>query len=202
MYFLFKLVPLGNLISKTAELIPVKSNRLLPWVGWKTGEISFLLLERDTLARPLGHPPVVTADPFVEITKLWWERFASTGSWSCAAELGKLCTKRRPNLAYGWENWAWGLHRTGDTAGAYKLLAPLLKGLKLPGPPSGRSAYCLACFCGALNKTKEGLRWLNLAYVLAEDKEAFRHHVLREPELRQIWPGIIELASEALSVLE
>ena len=180
----------------------MKSNRLLPWVGWKTGEISFLLLKRDTLARPLQQRPLVTPDPFVEITKLWWDRFASRDNWSCATELGKICAKRRPSLAYGWENWAWGMHRMGDSAGAYKLLAPILKRLKLPGPPRGRAAYCLACFCGALGKTKEGIRWLNLAHVLAEDKDAFRHHVLLEPELRDLWPTIPELASDAVSILE
>ena len=180
----------------------VKSNRLLPWVGWKTGEISFLMLKRDSLARPLGQRTVPTSDPFVEVTKLWWEKFIANENWFCAAELGKLCTKRRPNLSYGWENWAWGLHRMGDSLGAYKVLAPLMKRLKLPGPPSGRSAYCLACFCGALGRTKEGVRWLNLAYILSEDKDVFRHHALRESELREIWPGIPELACEAISVLE
>jgi len=184
------------------ELRNVKSNRLLPWVGWKTGEISFLLLTRTTPARPFGQRTVATSDPFIEVTKLWWERFASSQDWKSAAELGKVCAKRRPNLAYGWENWAWGLHRMGDTAGAYKILAPMLKRLRLPGPPSGRSAYCLACFCGALGKSKEAIRWLNLAYILAEDKDIFRTHVLREPELRDVWPGIPELSRDALSILE
>ena len=160
------------------------------------------MLRRDTLARPLGQRTVTTSDPFVEVTKLWWERFVAAENWSCAAELGKICAKRRPNLAYGWENSAWGVHRMGDSLGAYKILAPLMKRLKLPGPPSGRSAYCLACFCGALGRVKEGTRWLNLAYVLAEEKDAFRHHALREAELRDIWPAIPELASEALSLLE
>jgi hypothetical protein len=160
------------------------------------------MLRRDSLARPLMQRTVATADPFVEVTKLWWERFAFQENWSCAAELGKICTKRRPNLAYGWENWAWALHRMGDTEAAYKLLAPLMKRLKLPGPPSGRSACCLACFCGSLGRVKEGIRWLNLACVLAEDKDAFRNFALREPELREIWPSIPELASEAISVLE
>lgn len=160
------------------------------------------MLRREGLARPIGQRTVATSDPFVEVTKLWWERFASSENWSCAAELGKLCSERRPNLAYGWENWAWAVHRMGDTLAAYKTLAPLVKRLKLPGPPSGRSAYCLACFCGALGRVKEGIRWLNLAHVLAEDNDAFRHHALREPELRDIWPAIPELASEALSLLE
>lgn len=90
----------------------------------------------------------------------------------------------------------------GDSEAAYKLLAPLMRRLKLPGPPSGRAAYCLACFAGAIGLSKEGVRWLKLAYVLAEDKDIFRHHALTEPDLRDIWPGIPELASEALSLLE
>ncbi len=180
----------------------MKSNRLLPWVGWKTGEISFLLLRRNNLHRPLTQRTVTTTDPFVEVTKLWWERFAAQEEWRSAAELGKICTKRRPALAYGYENWAWGLHKMGETEQAYKVLAPLMKKLKLPGPPSGRSAYSLACFCGVLGRTKEATRWLNLAFVLAEDKDVFRHHTLREPELRDVWPAIPELAHEALSVLE
>jgi len=179
----------------------VKTDRLLPWVGWKTGEIFFLLLKRDALSRT-PQRTVSTRDPFVEVTKLWWERFAGDRNWQSAAELGKICTKRRPHMAYGWENWAWALHRMGDTRAAYNLLAPLMRRLKLPGPPSGRSAYCLACFCGTLGKTKEAVRWLNLALVLAEDKDDFRNHALLEPELRDVWPGIPELAYEAISVLE
>jgi hypothetical protein len=41
-----------------------------------------------------------------------------------------------------------------------------------------------------------------MACALAEDKDAFRHHVLLEPDLREVWPGIAELATDALSVLE
>jgi hypothetical protein len=180
----------------------VKSNRLLPWVGWKTGEISFLMLKRESLGRFHSSRTVATSDPFVEVTRLWWERFSVAEDWKSAAELGRLCTKRRPELAYGWENWAWGLHRCGDTERAYKVLCPIVKRLKLPGPPSGRSAYCLACFAGVLGRNKEAVRWLNLAYVLAEDKDAFRHHALTERDLRDVWPGIPELACDALSVLE
>jgi hypothetical protein len=180
----------------------VKANRLLPWVGWKTGEISFLLLKRDTLERPLFQRTVPTSDPFVEVTKIWWERFVGNSDWKSAAKLGRICTQRRPNLAYGWENWAWSLHQQGETAEAYRILSPMMKRLKLPGPPSGRSAYCLACFAGALGKNKEAVRWLNLAHVLAEDKDIFRHQALREPDLRDVWPGIPALACEALSVLE
>ena len=89
------------------------------------------MLKRDNLARPLGQRPVThTSDPFVEVTKLWWEKFVEKENWFCAAELGRLCAKRRPTLAYGWENWAWGLHRTGDSLGAYKVLAPMIKRLK------------------------------------------------------------------------
>jgi hypothetical protein len=180
----------------------VKSNRLLPWVGWKAGEISFLMLKRENLNRLRAQRTVPTQDPFVEVTKLWWERFSSSDDWKSAAELGKICAKRRPQLAYGYENWAWALHRLGDTEGAYRILAPLMRRLQIPGPPSGRSAYCLSCFCGALGRAKEAKRWLNLAYVLAEDKDVFRHHAVIEPDLRDVWPGIPELACEAISVLE
>jgi hypothetical protein len=191
-------VDLANKKSETA----MKSDRVLPWVGWRTGEISFLLLRCETLGRLRSQPTVATEDPFVEVTRLWWERFASSEDWKSAAELGRVCTKRRPKLAYGWENWTWALHRLGETEEAYRILSPVMKRLKLPGPPSGRSAYCLACFAGALGNPQEGVRWLNLAYVLAEEKDAFRHHALLEPDLREVWPSVPELASEALSLLE
>ncbi|HTG45359.1 MAG TPA: hypothetical protein VK633_12585 [Verrucomicrobiae bacterium] len=181
----------------------MKSNRLLPWVGWNAGQISFVLLERNVLS-PLStnHRTVPTSDPFVEVTKLWWERFAEEKKWGSAFQLAKVCTKQRPDLAYGWENLAWSLHRQGDSLAAYNVLSPLLKKLKLPGPPSGRAAYCLACFCGVLEKSVEGLRWLKLAYLLAEDKDAFRHQALLEPDLREIWPGLPEFAIDAQSIFE
>ena len=145
---------------------------------------------------------MVTADPFAEMTKAWWDRFATSGDWKRAAAIGKLAAERRPNEAYGWENWAWALHKQGESLAAYKILAPLLKKLKIPGPPSGRAAYSLACFCGALHKSREGTRWLRLAYVLCQNKDQFRIHALLEPDLRDIWPGLPELSSDACSVLE
>jgi hypothetical protein len=53
-----------------------------------------------------------------------------------------------------------------------------------------------------LNRNSEGTRWLRLACAMAADKDAFRIQALLEPELRQIWPGIPELSTEAISILE
>jgi hypothetical protein len=139
---------------------------------------------------------------FVEVTRMWWDKFAAANDWKSAAALGKTCAEKRPELAYGWENWAWALHKTGETIQAYKLLAPILKKLKLAGPPSGRAAYCLACFCGTLGRSREGVRWLNLAHALAKEKDAFKMHAIHEPDLRHIWPGLPQFAEAALSVLE
>ena len=182
--------------------LDVKPSRLLPWVGWNTGDPSLLLLPENRYDRGTSFHPCVTADPFVELTKLWWDRAAASDDWSAAAAVGKLSAERRPNLAFGWENWAWALHKSGRTATAYKLLAPLLKKLKLPGPPSGRAAFSLACFCGALEKNAEAARWLRLAYNMAADKDAFRIHAILEPDLRAIWPGLQELRDDACGVLE
>jgi hypothetical protein len=136
------------------------------------------------------------------MTREWWDRFAAAGEWDKATAIGKLSAERRPNEAYGWENWAWALHKQGQSSAAYKVLAPMLKKLKLPGPPSGRAAYSVACFCGALNKVREGTRWLKLAYALCQDKDHFRIHALLEPDLREIWPGLPELSTDACAVLE
>lgn len=180
----------------------VKSNRLLPWVGWNTGEVSVLLLPQAEPTRPRMYRSVVTGDPFAEVTRLWWERFATQGNWKSAAEIARVSTKHRPKLSRGWEDWAWALHKQGKTREAYKLLAPILKKLILPGPPSGRAAYSLACFCGALGKLKEGTRWLQLAYKLCQNRDDLRTQALLEPDLREIWPGVPELSLEAFSVLE
>lgn len=180
----------------------VKSNRLLPWVGWNTGQISVLLLPQDEYSRGRTYHPVATLDPFKEVTRLWWERFAAAEDWRSAVAIARVSAERRPKLAYGWENWAWALHKQGETLKAYKLLAPLLKKLALPGPPSGRAAYSLACFCGALGKQKEGTRWLRLAHRLSLNKEDLRMQALLDPDLREIWPGVAELSYEAYNVLE
>lgn len=164
----------------------MKSSGLLPWVGWNTGRPSFASLEERRLGRAVLEGISTCGDSFVEVTKLWWERFAASENWQSAAELGKLCARKRPKVSYGWENWAWSLHKQGKTREAYDLLAPMLKRLKLPGPPSGRAAYCLACFCGAMDQTREGTRWLRLAWTMAADRDAFRIQALLEPELRGI----------------
>lgn len=177
-------------------------NRLLPWVGWDTGDVSLLLLPNDGFVRGRSFRPRVTKDPFADMARTWWDRFATAGDWEKAAAIGKLAADRRPNEAWGWENWAWALYKQGKPLAAYKTLAPLLKKLVLPGPPSGSAAYSLACFCGTLNRLREGARWLRLAYTLAEDKDEFRVHALLEPDLREIWPGVSELCVDACSVLE
>jgi len=186
----------------------VKSSRLLPWVGWNASRISFLLqplsdgpVAGQPQARPVARV-LATDEPFIEASKHWWERYAAAGNWESAARIGKFCAQVKPSLAYGWENWAWALHKLGRTAEARKMLAPLLRGLELPGPPSGRAAYCLACFCGALERTREAARWLRLAHTLAEDRDALRLHALREPDLRSVWPGLAEFHADAVSILE
>jgi hypothetical protein len=182
----------------------VKSSHLLPWVGWNSGGVSFAMEERSFSRSPLQRMPRLpaTGEAFVEMTKLWWERHAAAENWKAAAEIGKLCAEKRREMAYGWENWAWALHKQGETEAAYRVLAPVLKRLKIPGPPSGRAAYCLACFCGVLDRTPEATRWLRLAYALAADKDVFRQHALLEPDLRSVWPGLPELSREAMSILE
>ncbi len=180
----------------------MKRSRLLPWVGWNTGQISVVLLPQDQFSRGRTFRPLATADPFTEVTRLWWDRFAAAEDWKAAAAIGKTSAERRPKLSYGWENWAWALHKQGETAAAYKMLAPLLKKLTIPGPPSGRAAYSLACFCGALEKNKEATRWLRLAQTLATNKDDFRLQAILEPDLRDIWPGLPELSAEACGVLE
>jgi predicted Zn-dependent protease len=137
---------------------------------------------------------------YVEVTRLWWDRFAASNDWKAAAALGRECARKRPHLAYGWENWAWALHKLGRTQEARGILAPILKKLKLDGPPSGRAAYCLACFCGALGKKREGSRWLRLALALAADKEVFKDHAVHDPDLREIWPGMPQFSDVALSL--
>lgn len=135
-----------------------------------------------------------TSDRFMELAKAWWDKLASREDWRAAGELGEFCTAVCPNESFGWENWAWALHKQGRTEQAYKVLAPILRQLRVAGPPSGRAAYCLACFCAALGKTEEGCRWLRLASLRAVDKEGFRFHVLGEPDLEGFWPKLNELA--------
>lgn len=127
---------------------------------------------------------------FQELSKNWWETLASRQDWRAAAELGEISTVICPDQSFGWENWAWALHKQGQTKEAYRILAPVLKKLKLPGPPSGRAAYCLACFCSVLGRKDEGARWLRLAEIRAVNKDAFRFHVLREPDLQDFWASL------------
>jgi hypothetical protein len=180
----------------------VKQNRLLPWVGWDTGEISVLLLPQDASARGRTYRPIATTDPFSDVTRIWWERFAGMKDWKSAAAIARVSTERRPDQYCGWENWAWALYKQGHPLKAYKLLAPKLKKLELPGPPSGRAAYELACFCGALGRFKEGVRWLRLGCTLSLDKDDLRIQALLEPDLREIWPSVAELSMDAYSVFE
>lgn len=180
----------------------MKPSRLLPWVGWNTGQISVLLLPQDENSRGRSYRPVATDDPFAEVTRIWWERFSGLDDWKSAAKIARVTTERRPNLWRGWEDLAWALHKQGKSLEAYKILAPLLKELALPGPPSGRAAYSVACFCGALGRVKEGIRWLRLAHNLSRQHESFRIQALLEPDLREIWPGVAELSIDAFSVLE
>jgi hypothetical protein len=130
------------------------------------------------------------ADPFVEVTSAAWENFASECKWKAAAEIGKLSTEKRPHLYYGWENLAWALHKQGFTRVAYDMLYPILRGLKLKGPPSGRAAWCLACFSACLGKNNEAKRWLRLAATLAQDKSGFHIYTSHEPDLQTIWREI------------
>jgi tetratricopeptide (TPR) repeat protein len=132
-------------------------------------------------------------DPFIEITQFTWDNFASAGNWTSAASIGQISAKKRPHLYYGWENWSWALHKQGLSQEAYNLLAPILKNLKPKGPPSGRAAWCLACFCSCLGRSKEAKRWLRLAGTLAQDKSVFHFHTVREPDLQAIWRELEEL---------
>jgi len=181
---------------------PVKPNRLLPWVGWNTGQISVLLLPHDAYTRGRFFRAVNTSDAFADVTRIWWERFAALDDWKSAAAIARVATERRPALSAAWENMAWALHKQGKTLEAYKALAPKLKKLELPGPPSGRAAYSIACFCGALDRVKEGVRWLSLAYALSLNKDDLRTQALLEPDLRGIWPSVPELSMEACNLLE
>ena len=180
----------------------MKPNRLLPWVGWNAGQISVLFLPQDNCrARSYRHS-VTTSDPFADVTRIWWERFAGLEDWKSAAAIARVTAERRPSLSSAWENWAWALHKQGKTRQAYNLLVPKLKKLELPGPPSGRAAYSVACFCGALGKFKEGTRWLRLAYNLSLNRDDLRLQALMDPDLREIWPGVAELSYDACKVLE
>ena len=145
---------------------------------------------------------MATSDPFADVTRIWWERFAGLEDWKSAAAIARVTAERRPKLSNAWENWAWALHKQGKTRKAYNLLAPKLKKLELPGPPSGRAAYSVACFCGALGRVKEGTRWLQLAYKLSLNRDDLRMQALMDPDLREIWPGVAELSYEACNFLE
>lgn len=180
----------------------MKHNRLLPWVGWDSGQISVLLLPHDENSPHRCCKPVATKDPFAEVTRLWWERFAALEDWESASRIARVATQRRPENYRGWEDLAWALFKKGETRKAYQVLAPLLRRLTIPGPPSGRAAYSLACFCGALGRIKEGVRWLRLAHKLSTNPDDFRIQALFEPTLREIWPSLPELSLEACNVLE
>lgn len=143
------------------------------------------------LRSPNTNPAI---DPFIEVTQAAWDRLASDEDWPGAAAVGKFSAEKRPALSYGWENWAWSLHKQGESLQAYQLLAPLMKSLKLPGPPSGRAAWCLACFCAELKRTREAKRWLRMSAVLAQDKSTFEFHTQREPVLQAIWCQIAEVS--------
>jgi hypothetical protein len=126
-------------------------------------------------------------DVYVDVTQAAWERLVGEENWTAAAEVGRLSSLKRPKLYYGGENWAWALHKQGRPEEAYDLLAPMMRELRLAGPPSGRSAWCLACFCAVLGKRNEAKRWLRLAATMARDEDAFHSHTLREPDLQELW---------------
>src|SRR5204863_9094662 len=152
------------------------------------GRVAIQSHYRNKPKRPRLTPTEI--DPFVEITQLSWEDFVSAGKWTAAAEIGEISARKRPHLYYGWENWAWALHKLGSTQAAYDLLAPHIKGLRPKGPPSGRAAWCLACSCLGLGRTHGARRWLKLAGALARDKSLFHFHTLREPDLQALWRDI------------
>ena len=144
----------------------------------------------------------LTARPKIRIAKeneagrreeLWkeWEKEMQNENWDGAIQTARRSTKQFPKEYFGWENLAWGLHRAGRTRAAYRILAPLLKGLKLPPSPSGRAAYFLACFSSMLGKGRESERWFRLALALAVDPKKLVLDAMLQAELSPL-KGVLE----------
>jgi hypothetical protein len=60
----------------------------------------------------------------------------------------------------------------------------------VPGPPSGRAAYCLACFCARLGRLTEGAKWLRLALIQAQDRAGFREYAFQDLDLEPLWSAL------------
>jgi len=98
---------------------------------------------------------VATEKETVEKLRTEWEKEMEEENWEGAIRIARRTTKQFPKEYFGWENLAWGLHRAGRTQSAYRILAPLLKGLKLPPPPSGRAVFFSVLFLDAGQGTGE-----------------------------------------------
>ena len=123
-----------------------------------------------------------------EVLELLWQISARLQEWERCVELADKAVRAAPRQVHGYIHKAFALHELGRTQEAWDLLFPMAD--KFPHDVTIK--YNLACYAAQLARLWEAERWLKLAFTIGKEEE-LRAQALEDPDLKPIWPKIMDL---------
>jgi tetratricopeptide (TPR) repeat protein len=155
---------------------PPESHYLNAAEGWiMLGDAASAADELEKISTPLrSHPDVL---------RIEWLVHAHVKNWQACIQVAQKMTRRDPEVADGWINYANGLFFMKRTLEALQMLISVREKFK----DDFRFPYNLACYSCQLSKFPESEKWLNMAFTLARKSgqiEHVRQMAAEDPDLK------------------
>jgi predicted Zn-dependent protease len=119
------------------------------------------------------------------VLEVRWQIEAKGKEWEHSVETARILIEVAPERSSGWVDLAYALHEMQQTAQALEQLASV----------AGRFhdepiiPYNLACYCCQLDRSQEGMTWLQQAMRVGEKKQ-IQAMALGDEDLKPLWPVI------------
>lgn len=108
---------------------------------------------------------------------------AKFGQWADVERIASSAAMTYPDEPSFHTQWAWAVHRQGSTVEALYIVEKVAQRF----PKSVAVAYTSACLYGALRRSRDAKRWLDLAIQLARNPDKVKLRSLSQPELQSVW---------------
>jgi predicted Zn-dependent protease len=123
-----------------------------------------------------------------DVVEVRWQISARESNWPECVQLAEKVISKAPLRPVGYIHKAFALHELGQTQEAWDFLFPLAEKF----PEEVTIKYNLACYAAQLSRLWEAEQWLKLAFTVGQ-KEELRSMALEDPDLKPLWPKIMDM---------
>ena len=119
-----------------------------------------------------------------DVLEVEWHICAKENQWHACVDIGSILVKVAPDRSDSWIHASFAMHRLGRSQDALEILLPVADRFS----NTWQVPYNLSCYCSALGRLDDALRWFIKAALI--DETSAQKAGLVDPDLEPLWASL------------